>query len=213
MPSGITSDIYEDKDVTLRDYLMRVGRGMAFAIMQRDSDQDEPVKRCEPNTKYYDEKEQSAQARIAELTAMTSEEVAQAAREDFERERAAWEQRKAENAALRARYEAMLAEVEAWEPDPLIAGTKEYALRMLRESIDFDCGRPDEEDRYYPEPTEQEPNEWLRYQLGRAHEDVGYAQKHRADELARAEERNRYIDAFYASLPPAESDAHVGAAS
>lgn len=56
MPSGMTADIYEGKDVSLRDYLMTVGRGMGFAILQRDDDSSEPVKvtEAEADTRYHD---------------------------------------------------------------------------------------------------------------------------------------------------------------
>src|SRR4051794_27715841 len=99
MPSGITAEIYEGKDVSLRDYLMRVGRQMGFAVMQRDSDLDEPVKATEPSS-YYERRVPELDARVQELQAMTEAEADVAAHCDFEERHTAWQETKAERAAL-----------------------------------------------------------------------------------------------------------------
>lgn len=195
MPSGYTADIYEGKDVTLRDYLMGIGRGMGFAIMQRDSPPG-PVEKVEPQTSYYDESQEKAEKRIAWLNKLTPEAVAVAAREDFEEKHAAWSARIAKTKDLRARYEALLAEALDWEPPADLAGAKEMAVSQLRQSIDYDCSTS-----FDNEPKKREAAIWLAEELTSAAQDVEYAVKHRAEELERTAERNRYIDLFYDSLP------------
>lgn len=201
MPSGLTADIYEGKDVTLRDYLLRVGRSMGYAILQRDDDPDAPVKRSEPSTSYYDESEAKAEERITWLRSLTPAQVADEAHAEYLTLLKDWKQRRVDRDALRARYEAMIAEVAAWQPDPLIESTKTNAIKYLRESIDFDCGTGE----WDKEPVEKEPRAWLQAELDEAARSVQYAVTHRAEEIARTNERNRYIDAFHASLPGARA--------
>lgn len=204
MPMGITAAIYEGEDVSVRDYLMGVGRQMGFAIMQRDESMAEPVKPVEPHTSYYDEQIQNAEARLAELDAMTEAQADRAAREDHAQKLKAWQDRRDEKQALRERYEAMVEKVEAWEPDPLIAETtetKELALKYLRESIEFDCDKPGDTFLFDSEPQPVTGDLWLTGQRLEAERNLKYGIDHRREELERVEERNRYISAFLRSLP------------
>ena len=205
MPNGFTAPIYEGReDFTLRDYLMGVGRGMGFAIMQRDAATDEPIKRVEPSTDYDEEQIRKAQAVLDDLDGMT---VAEAS-ERLAAERAATDERRRESVqrtlAMRARYERMIREVEAWDPLPLMDSTKEQALRYLRESMEFDCGKPGEEARFLGGPTAFDGAEWLTQERQRAQEQILRSRDRIAAEVKRTAERNRYIDAFYESLPAAE---------
>lgn len=194
MPTGITSDIYDGKDLTLRGYLLRVGRSMSYSIMQRDSPLDEPPKRSEPS-RYHAEALAKAEARVEELLGMLEEQAAPLAAEAHEQAMARYEHERAANQELRERYEKMIAAVEGWTPDPLVAQTKEYALKQLRESLDFDCGY-----RSSP-PQRRSPMEWWENEIGAARNAAQYHREEGAKEIARAAERNLYIDALYASLP------------
>lgn len=203
MPNGFTAPIYEGReDFTLRDYLMGVGRGMGFAIMQRGEDPSSPIKYVEPSTYYDDEQIRKAQATLAELDGMTIEEAG--AR--LAAERAAADERRRDSVqktlAMRARYERMIRGVEAWDPVPLMDSTKEQALKYLRESMEFDCGRPGEEARFLDHQTAFDGAEWLTQERRRAQEQITRSREHIAAERKRTAERNRYIDAFYESLPP-----------
>lgn len=198
MPSGITSAIYEGKEpVSLRDYLMSVSRQMGYAIMQRDDSLSEPVKPTSvPN--FYVTNVEEAEAELAKLDAMTPAEIAQAAEREFRDQSAAHALAKAENAALQARYEDMIRQVEAWHPDKLIASTKDYALRYLRESLEHDCGR------VYPgEPVAKEPLEWFLDKRKDAVRHLEFARERLVEMNEREAERNRHIHAFLRSLPDA----------
>jgi hypothetical protein len=201
MPSGITSDIYEGKDVTLQDYLLRVGRSMSFAIMQRDSDVDEPVKYREPSTKYDEERIAKAQAEIVELEKMTLAEAAQRSTAEYNEKMKAREEYKANKEALLQRYENMLAKVKAWEPDEKIAYVKKYAIQYLEESIEFDVGDRSNLTKYYPYPMRLNGSEWLNDKTQQARETIDRARKNIKEELDRVKDFNEHIDAFLKSLP------------
>lgn len=207
MPSGITAAIYDGSDTTLRGYLMQIGRGMGFAVMQRDDDPREPVKPVEPQTGYYERELTRSRERLAELEAMTPRTARVAAREAADAARSAWADRRDHKLALRGRYEEMIRQVEAWEPEPLIATEtqiKEEALKYLRESIEFDCGKPGEEMRYYPKPQTLTPDDWLKREIEATRAAIDRHEQSIREERTRTAERNRYITAFLASLPPAE---------
>lgn len=207
MPSGITADIYEGKDVSLRDYLMVVGRQMGFAIMQRDDSRDTPIERVEPRTDYHDRALEAAEDTLTRVKAMSDDEVATAAKDAFDKAWRAWAQRRNDEDQLRARYEAMLEQVEAWKPESLMETTKQQAIKYLRESIDFDCPK---ERKWDTEPELLDGQAWREQQIEKANRDIQYHTAERIKEIARADERNRYIDAFYASLPSAPTSVPHG---
>ena len=200
MPSGITGPIYEGQDVSLRDYLMRVGRQMSFAIVQKEDDNDAPVRLTTEST-YHAERVAEGEAALAELRAMTPAETFAAAQFDYEKRHKAWEKAVAEKIALRARYEDMLAQVEAWEPDPLIAPTKDSAIRFLRESIDFDCGTEGEELRWNPEPQLVSAPVWHAQRIAEEELWLEDAREQVRKDRVRVADRNRLIEAFLRSLP------------
>ena len=201
MPNGYTADIYEGKPTTLADYLMGVGRGMGFAIMQRDDPASEPVRRVEPQTRYYDEALAEARAVLADLDGLTMAQAAERASAEYEAEVSSWLEERDRRLGMRSRYVDMIAQVEAWEPDPLVRVVKEQAIKYLRESLDFDVGPEGEEMRYRPYPRLLGGAEWVNAKRAKAQRDVEYNEAERAKEIERAAERNRWIDAFLGSLP------------
>jgi len=200
MPRGITAAIYEGKDVTRDEFLMRVARSFSLAIMQREDDPGAPLKRDEGDTKYHDEKIAEAQALLAELDGLSINDAqVRAVNERAEAEVRMREGREG-NVRLRSRYEAMIREVEAWEPEPLVAYLKEGALKQLRDSIDFDCGKPGEELKYWPVLPPLDASEWLNQKREKARKDIEYHREQKAKRQKIADERNEHIDAFYRSI-------------
>lgn len=201
MPMVITAAIYEGNDVSLRDYLMRVGRSMSMAIMQRDSDQDEPVKPRQESD-YARRRVEEHRAELERLGALSVEDAAGAAEREFVEATEFYEKAKAEKAALRRRYEDMLAQVEAWEPDSKVIYVKEHAIKYLRESIEFDCSKDGDDMRYYPKPERLSGVDWLAQKIADAQRSLEYAEKQLAEEVARVADFNEHIEAFLRSLPP-----------
>lgn len=208
MPNGITSDLYEGKEVTLRGYLMRVGRQMMFAVRQRDDNSHDPVELPEndPVLRYEREAVEKARARVAELEGLDRGQVAQAAHASFLAEHAAWQKSRDHEAEVRARYDAMRAQVEAWEPDPLVAYVKEYALRYLDESMEFDCPvrapLPEGQKlRWFSEPEELGPREWYEREMAEAQRSLASSEEYLAERTLVEHERRQQIEAFLRSLP------------
>lgn len=203
MPSGITSDIYEGKDVSLRDYLMKVGRQMSLAIHQRDEDSSAPIRLRKPYTAYSDEQETKGLQRIKELDDMSLVEAAEAARAEYKKAQLAYKNELATRQTLLKRYTDMRKQVEAWEPHPKVAYVKEHALKFIDESIDFDCHGTTEEEmmKYYPHPEKKSAVRWLKESYKSAERSIKYARESRTEELNRVANFNQHIEAFLGSLP------------
>lgn len=203
MPNGFTSDIYEGKDTSLRGYLMGVARGMGYSIMQRDDAPDAPVREVEPSD-YDRRRADELRAELADIEGLS---VADAwARYQREREEAGDRRHEIvrDRREMRERYLSMIAEVEAWQPDPLIASTKTYALKYLRESMEFDCGPEGQEARYWPMPEHHSSGaDYITARRRALQEQIDRAEKDQAEEDERTRDRNRHIRALHASLPPA----------
>lgn len=196
MPTGLTADIYDGSDTSMRSYLMHIGRHMGFAVMQRDDPRDTPIKHVEPHTSYYDDSLVANRSRREWLDGLSAVEIATAAQQAYEDDHGAWFKRQAERAELQKRYEQMIRQVEAWEPGKLLQGVKDLALEQLRQSIGFDCGGT-----WDTAPEQPDPYVWLSREIVACDKAIQRAHAGIAEEMERTAERNRYIDAFYAALP------------
>jgi hypothetical protein len=202
MPNGFTSKIYDGEPQSLRDYLMGVGRGFGFAIMQRDDPWDAPVRHVKPSN-YHVEKIAEATEKLRELETMTTAEAHAAAREDYDAALVKWQDRNETNRLMGVRYDQMIDQVEAWDPgDARFDDLKEQALKYLRESRDFDVSNEEQQRRYNPYPTMLSGDGWLHREKKAQRDLIDYHTEQNRQEIKRADERNEWIDAFLKSLPP-----------
>lgn len=136
MPSGYTSDIYEG-DENLKKYVTKVARSMTDFIHMRDERMDAPLTRRSWSSFDADYLRQ-ADAALNEFLEMNDDE-----RHDlYEHETAeAAERIEASNkraAELDARYARMIERVKNLDWPSEIAYAKDYAIKYLEESRDFD---------------------------------------------------------------------------
>lgn len=203
MPTGYTAPVQKGEVTDLADFALTVARGWGALIMLRDSDQSlEATKRLIAEGAYlqhsdYHERElASARARLDELEAMTDEEALAAARAEADRVAASNREYEERAATERARYEAMLLKVEAWEPPTAEHVTfKEYMLAQLRESINFDC-------RPFSLPIPEVSADWRDREIDRQRERIERAEKEMVAERERNAARQEWVEALLASLEP-----------
>ena len=198
MPNGLTAKIAEGQDVTLRDYLMGVGRMMGYAINQKEDSRDEPLRGVAVDRYHYDWIAQD-RAKLELLRSMSSSEIEEAAQRDFEQRFTSWKKRRDERTALRARYEDMIEQVQNWEAPGELASTKAEAVKYLEESLDFDCGGSS----YDSEPQPQDCTSWHAKQVAVHEESLESHEKNLEKENVRVAETNRLITLFLNSLPEA----------
>lgn len=161
MPTGYTSIIDDDERVTFERFVWRCARGMGALIMMRDDGLNAKVpERFEPDG-HYAKSVTEAEAEVVKLRAMTAAQIERAARADQTTEAAHDAEYEAKKRVVTARYDAMVAQVQAWRPPSADhAGFKTFMLEQLS------TGRP-----YEPEPTRPtvlQPGDWHAAKLERA---------------------------------------------
>ncbi len=165
--------------------------------MMRDEPADAPVpERFEPSD-YHLKKLAEARATLLKLESMTREEAEQAAKMEYsvkvqERDNGIWKKHE-----LRRKYEAMLAQVEAWmPPTPDHEGLKQFMRDQITQSIEFDCCTS-----YYDKPVQRmSPMEWLAASQMEAMRGIGYEEAEHIKEVERTEGRNAWVQALRLNL-------------
>ncbi len=192
MPTGYTY-IIED-GATFEQYVWVCARAFgALVSMGEDASDAEIPEELKPDTTHYDNSAAKARARLRELQSMTDEQVV--ATLDAEHATALDEYRKRleANALVRSRYEAMRERVLAWTPPSSDhRGIRDFMLQQIRVSTD----------NYEPAaPTQTDPATWHKSAIETAQRDLAYAEKRRAEEIARTNERNKWLRDLRASVP------------
>ena len=197
MPSGYTAPIYEGKDIEFPEFVMGCARAFGALIDLRDEPADAPIPDEITPSPYYQQNLDRARRRLAEVEAWSDERAAvEAARSNEEAVRDAIKAN-ARSDALRGRYEAMLDQVEAWEPPtPEHEELKNFMASQIRDSIKHDCYETD-----IPEPVTAE--EHKARELNYARQQVGYYEREMNAEAGRARGRTEWLRALRGSLEAA----------
>lgn len=198
MPTGYTAPVQDGKITELRDYALSCARAFGACIHMRDDPSDIPAPReVPPRSTYHDEALQNAKIALANLEALTPQQIEARTDQDYTDRLSNWRQRRLERERHRENYERMLAEVEKWAPP---SGDhvkfKEFMASQLRESIDFDCSN-----RHDEEPQPQTMAEWHNGAIDKAKWSVEYHTKELAAEIERHNGRNKWLADLYNSLP------------
>ena len=198
MPTYYTSRLAKD-NMTFHDFALLCSRQFGACISMRDEPGDKlPPERFEPSP-YYLTRQSEANRKLIQLRNLSPADVAKLASEDYDLAAAQYEIRRAEDAALRTKYEAMLAKVNAWTPPtPDHQGLKDEMIRQLTESIAYDTGYTP------PPPVKETPETWLQKQLDAAEHQLRNAQEQHEKEVQNAARRTAWIATLRASLNPEE---------
>lgn len=203
MPTGYTSEIYDGKDVSFEDFVLRCARAMGACIYQRDNPWDEPPKLQAGISDYHQKELKEAKERLARLQHMSNDDIDEACKTEHASRIKEMIERHLRSVELRKRYEAMLSKIKAWEPPSKDhEGFKDFMVEQLTSSIEFDC------EPAYPEIDSRVSNEeWHASQIRKTLRDIDYHTQEEQKEFDRMEARNRWIALLYKSLemvPPAE---------
>lgn len=194
MPTGYTAQIGDG--ISFEKFVWSCARGFGALILMRDDPSDAPIpERFEP-TDYHQQQLVTLKAELARLDGMSREDAEREATEQYNNKMAYRAKRAAELKALRSKYEAMLAQVEAWTPPtPEHQGLKDFMTSQIKESIDWDC-------RIFPEdaPRQRTGGDWLSEQIIETRRFIAYHEEQNAKEVERTESRNKWIAALRQSL-------------
>lgn len=197
MPTGYTSDLYEGKDTCFTDFALTCARAFGALIEMRDLSLDAEIPDEFPPSDYHKNAASKARDDWAIYTAMGIDVAVATSRDEYERY---WEQRREaeqKRAAMKDRYETMLAEVEEWmPPTPDHAELKKFMRQQLEESIKFDCGSME----YWPKPPPL-GEEWRKAKIEKAEHDIEYHDAEYAKDVERSRQRTDWVRALRNSLP------------
>jgi Rod binding domain-containing protein len=198
MPTGYTSDIYAGRDITFRDFALGCARAFGALVTMRDDAKDAPIPSEFPEDTYHRDAMGRAAAALIDLDSLSPEACDTKAKAEYVRRLRDWRKSEADRAALRARYEAMLDEVLAWEPPTEEhVGLKSLMVEQLESSIQFDT------DYESPRPVRLTGKQWAKAERKRLEHDVEYHGREDNKAAQRVAERNGWVKALFASLPAA----------
>lgn len=195
MPTGYTATIKDD--ITFEEFTLGCARAFGALIMMRDEPSSAPIpERFEPSD-YNLKQLAKAGDRLAELEALTAEQCEQRAAEQYLSDEQSRLDHKQEMLDLRAKYAAMLDRVRVWiAPSKEHGGLKEFMIKQIEESIDFDCAYT-----HYDEPTPRLSGvDWLDAQKALVLKDIEYHKAANAKEVERTEQRNEWLRLLRESL-------------
>jgi len=194
MPTGYTLDLYDGRDITFEEFVLKCARAFGVLIDMRDEPIDAPIpERFEPSDYHLKELEK-AKKRLKEIKKWDEEKAEQEAERAYREALKEREEFIKKNKLIRKRYEDMLSKVQKWKP-PTIEheSLKQFMIQQLVESIEYDC--------FIPEmPQRLSGEEYKEQQIKKALSDIDYHEREYAEEVNRVYERNKWLLSLRESL-------------
>lgn len=197
MPTGYTSPVQNNPDYTFEEFVWDCARAFGALVMMRDEPCGAPIPESFPHDNYYERRLVDVTKNLEEALGRSIDEWEAAWKGSTELARENHKKYLAEKATTKARYEAMLARVIAWEPPSAEhVQLRKFMIDQLHESIRFDC--------ITLEVAELPLNEFIMAQIDGARSDVEYCTKKAAEERERVERRNEWLRLLRESVPVPE---------
>lgn len=195
MPTGYTAAVGDGEVTEFSDFAMTCARAFGALVTMRDEPADAPVPDEFPVDEYPMRMFIQNSERLNELRAMSLVDADVAAMVAYSEAVEEYRCHQQEQAATRARYEAMLDKVRAWRPPtPDHVEMKKFMVQQLEQSIRFDCGYE------RPAPVRQDGATWVAEQIAQAERNAErYAAEHEKA-VERAEQRTAWVRALRESL-------------
>jgi len=195
VPTGYTQKLYEGEPQSFVEFAMGAARGMAQLYPMRDEAPDAAIPEFfepDPREKVYLD---AARLKLEELTKRSNDEWRLAMLADNDKLEADSRKDIERSNAMRLRYEAMLAEVDAWmPPSSEHEAMKTFMHDQLVTSIDFDCS-------FQRSPTlVHSVSTYREVRLQSARDSLARAMLDWGDAVARAETRTRWVRLLRESL-------------
>lgn len=200
MPTGYTAAIVDGKITEFPDFALSCARAFGALIMMRDDPADAPIPEEFKPSDYSEKRLAESRARLAEIQAMTVEQVETAAQSAYDEVLASHNKYEAQEELAEQRLEAMLEKVTAWSPPTAEhVGLKDFMIEQINVS---------RRGTYRSKPPEQMTGaDWQRAQIETLHKDIAYHAGEQAKEIERARGRTEWVKVLRASLSPKEDAA------
>ena len=196
MPTGYTADIKDG--ISFSEFAMNCARAFGACITLRDEQAggDKIPDRFEPSD-YHLKALISAKDRLSDLESITMEEAKTRCESEYKQAESSRITRLSENKAQLSAYQAMLQQVNAWQPpSDEHCGLRDFMREQIEQSIKFD----DSTD-YLSKPTEiKTAEEWLEDKKHEALKNIKYHREEYAKEVERTAKRNEWVESLRNSL-------------
>lgn len=130
MVTSLTSIIEDNEAVTLREYALRCARSMSQCTMQREEDIGN-VSRPGEVTNYYIENVIAASKKLAEIVALSDDEIRQRMLDISRKKKEADQWCRKRHAEKGVKYLRMRDQVVAWDPPPDLVSLKRLMLQQI----------------------------------------------------------------------------------
>ena len=192
MPTGYTSLIYENKNVSFKDFVLTCARAFGPCMHQRDDDMRDKPKLREPSIQYHLDA-----IKAAKKNSKPSKTAFNKYKKDKIEE---YKQHIQEKKQLKERYQLMLNQVQMWTPPTSDHdGLKEFMINQLNKSIEFDCsvdGSARDLDTY----TNMTYEDYVAELKKSSDWEIKYHTERLEEEKKHAEFANKWILALYDNL-------------
>lgn len=194
MPTGYTADVSNGTTTSLRAFAIRCARAFGALAHMRDFPIDTPIN---VQRNGYDAELREAAAHL-EMMREVSDKWIESSIEQRHLEAIEFEERYHRNVTVvRARYEAMLEKVTAWDAPPPLRALREFMLKQIRESIECDCPAP----RPVRIPERPTVAAFRAKEIAAAEERLAAARVRHAEEEKRLSASRKWVADLLAALP------------
>lgn len=203
MPTGYTAGIIDGKINTFEEFAHTCIRAMGAAVHMRD----EPIgKEFEPALpdSYYKESIEESRKKLLEISSMTNEELVRKKKEGIENSIKEYQEYIDKAKKNRIKLEGMLRQAKAYTPPTEDhQGIKDLMVEQLTITIDADG-----DSSYYEKELERlkeslknlNADKIRRDLLEREEDSLKYSEEQYKKEVARCDERNKWVEEFINSL-------------
>lgn len=194
-PTGYTADIYEGKDISFEEFVLKCARNFGALIEMRDEPWDADIPDEFKPSDHHSKALWTARKKLNDVKSWDDATADAKAEADWNLAVEKWEEAEGKRKAQRERYQAMLEKVDAWVPPTADhVNLKEFMQQQLEQSIDFDT-KP-----FWTRPEKQTGGAFRQQQLEKAQRDVRYHTEEHAKEVQRAQERSAWVRELRKSL-------------
>lgn len=188
MATGYTYPVCEG-DITFTEFALSCARAMGACIMQRDDPSDVSPNLDEKVDDYYRTSVEDDERELAELKAMTQDEIDRGFYKYLTDRKASYESSLAETKVKVTRLKRMLKLVEGWKPPtPDHENYKKFMVSQLTETLDWEDRPPYDK----PEDALKTAGEWYKIQLDCAERSLKRSRESYAEAVKSVTARNKW---------------------
>lgn len=139
MPTGYTSEIYNGKELSLKEFALTCARQFGACIRLRDEPITGDIPVFEPERYHLDELEKNKQEQQA-FFSMTEDQLREQYQKEVEEDRQHIAQMNEQSQQIKKRYDKLLLEVRQWvPPTPDHHNLKTFMIDQIERSYGVDC--------------------------------------------------------------------------